>query len=41
MHVHVGLDWIKVVCVWAIVLGTITVTLGYGFVQALFTIAGG
>ncbi len=34
-------DWIKVVCVWAIVLGTITVTLGYGFVQALFTIAGG
>ncbi len=34
-------DWIKVVCVWAIVLGTITVTLGYGFVQSLFTIAGG
>ena len=34
-------DWVKVICVFAIVIGTITVTLGSGFVQSLFTIAGG
>ena len=34
-------DWVKVICVFAIVVGTITITLGSDFVQSLFTIAGG
>ncbi len=34
-------DWVKVVCVWAITVGTITVTLGTTWLQDLFTIAGG
>ena len=34
-------DWVKVLCVWAIALGTITVTLGTTWLQDLFTIAGG
>jgi len=34
-------DYVKVFCIAAIVVGTVTVTLGSSFVQTLFTIAGG
>jgi hypothetical protein len=34
-------DWVKVVCVWAIVVGTIAMTLGSDVIQNLFTIGGG
>jgi hypothetical protein len=34
-------DWIKIVCVWAIALGTVAATCGSTLLRTLFTIAGG